>query len=112
MMCQRKKELQANKPTGPLYGRGVRVIYSNRFFRHDGVLRAKGATNRVRMPAKEHTGSHRHREPFVRVTCDRIRVADSGEMAAKARRDDGSTPPCGIDVKPEVLRPAEARQLR
>src|ERR1043166_7572895 len=33
-------------------------------------------------------------------------------MAAEPRRNDGGASPRGIDVKPEILRPAKTRQIR
>ena len=74
-----------------------------RFPRHVGSLRAEGLGGGGGMPAEEHPGCHRHREPFVRVARDRIRGFDSGEMAPEARRDDGSAAPRSIDMKPQIL---------
>src|SRR3977135_209797 len=112
MLCQRKEELQADKPPGPLYRRGVRIKDQRCFPGHEGGIRAKGCTHSVRMPAEKHPGSHRNGEPFVRVARDRIRVAYSGEMAPEERRDDGGAAPRRVDVKPQILRPEETRQLR
>src|SRR5579859_5713328 len=106
MMRQGQKELQSDKPAGPLYGCAVRVNDPICFSRHDRSRSAKRSGNGVRMQAEKHPGSHGHREPLVRVTRDGVRVADSGEMAAEARGDDGGPSPCCIDVKPELLRAA------
>ena len=48
----------------------------------------------------------------MRIAGDRIGGVDAGEMAAQARRDDGGAAPRRVDVKPQVLRPAEAREIR
>src|SRR5579862_4468848 len=48
----------------------------------------------------------------MRVAADRIRIGDSSQVALEARRDRGSSAPRSIDVKPQILRPAEARQFR
>ena len=48
----------------------------------------------------------------MRVARDRIGAVDAGQVTLEARRDDGGAAPRRIDVKPEILRPAEAPQLR
>ena len=48
----------------------------------------------------------------MRVAGDRVRVADSGEMAFEARRKYRGAAPSRIHVKPQALCPAELRQVR
>ena len=109
---ERQEQLQADEPPRPLDRGGVRIDdRSRRSSRHVGGLRAERLADGVGMPAEEHPGAHRHREPFVRVARDRVGGVDAGEMAAEARREDGGAAPGRVDVEPQILRPAEARQI-
>src|SRR5689334_4500596 len=72
----------------------------------------EGGAHCIRMPAEEHSGSHGHGKPLVRVAGDRIRRLDSSEMMLEVWRKDGRSAPRRIHVKPQVLLPAKTRYLR
>src|SRR5437867_3480696 len=113
MVSEREEELQSDKPPGPLSRRRVRIERGpGHLARHIRGFRPERLTNSLSMAAKEHPGSHRHREPLVRVAGNRICCVDTGQMAAKARRDDRSTAPSRIYVEPQIFSLAKARQFR
>ena len=80
--------------------------------RHVGGLRAKRLADGVGMPAEEHAGAHRDREPFVRVAGDRVGRRRCRRDGREPRGEDRRAAPRRVDVEPQLLRPAEPRQIR
>src|SRR5688572_5056404 len=97
---QREEYLQPDEATRPLQGRQIKIVTFVHLLRHVGRVDTEEPIENSRLPAKEHAGTHRNRQPFVRIPGYGVSLIDAAEERAKLFRKSGGTAPGGVDMKP------------
>src|ERR1700685_4523962 len=93
-LCQRHKQLEANKAPRPLSGSRQGIKHRPVLFAwHVRDVCAEGFADRFPMAAEEHSASHGNREPLMRVAGDGIGIFYAGEMMLEGWRENGAAAP-------------------